>query len=71
LFAGGYKSSWCLSIIKVDSGGKVVFWGLTLSVIVRQKVCMYMCLIVSSYRYWVTLVSQTYFCLWGWMKIEV
>ena len=32
-----YKSSRCLSIIQVESGGKVIVWEVTLSVIVRQK----------------------------------
>jgi len=33
-----------------DAGGKVSIWELTLSVIIREKVHMTMCLIVNGYR---------------------
>ena len=46
-----------------------------MSVIVRKKFQMIMCLILNGYRYTelfeFTDPSRLDFCLWGWMKSEV
>ena len=57
-----------------DAGGKVSIWELTVSVIIREKVHMTMCLILNGYRdtaVWISRHNYVRFCSWGSMKSKV
>jgi hypothetical protein len=51
-----------------------MYWEVIGSDIVREKVHIYVCLILNFYRsraVWVSRPNFVRFCLWGWMKNEV
>ena len=48
-----------------------IFWKVIVSIIIRKKSHLNMCLILDGYRDRAVRISLLHFCLWGWMKTEV
>jgi hypothetical protein len=64
----------CQCLLMVIEEERSMFWEVIGSDIVREKVHMYVCLILNFYRkraVWVSRPNSARFCLWGWMKSEV
>ena len=48
-----------------------IFWKAIVSIIMRKKSHLNMCLILDGYRDRAVRIPLLHFCLWEWMKREV